>query len=155
MVLLWCMGQCRMVLSHVYGKYGGDTILWMIINFAGATEKPKLLHGVFHWIIQAYHRKMFAPKYVWITPSWYSKGWWREDYGNTSCTPDFIKKMLNSSLAVTPNGYFVSDDPSTVTFSGMVSLIKAQLQPYWSRYSVHWNVSCLGSQTLLCDCLHV
>ena len=70
--------------------------------------------------VQAYHRRMFGPKYVWITPSWYSKGWWKEDYGNASCTQNFIVKMLNNSLAVTPNGYFTSDDKSTATFSGMV-----------------------------------
>ena len=63
---------------------------------------------------------MFAPKYVWITPSWYSKGWWEEDYGNSSCTLNIMRKMLNNSLAVTPGGYFISDDKLTVTLSGMV-----------------------------------
>ena len=69
---------------------------------------------------QGYYRGMFAPKYVWITPSWYSKGWWKEDYGNSSCTPDIMRKMLNNSLAITPSGYFVSDELSTATFSGLV-----------------------------------
>ena len=63
---------------------------------------------------------MFAPKYVWITPSWYSRGWWKEDYGNSSCTPDIMRTMLNNSLAITPSGYFVLDDQSIATISGLV-----------------------------------
>ena len=63
---------------------------------------------------------MFAPKYVWITPSWYSRGWWDEDYGNSSCTPDIMKTILNNSLAITPNGYFVSDNGSIATKSHLV-----------------------------------
>lgn len=69
---------------------------------------------------QAYHRRMFAPKYVWITPSWYSKGWWKEDYGNTSCTTENIKTMLNNSLAIIPSGYFVSDGVLGDPISGLV-----------------------------------
>ena len=61
-----------------------------------------------------------APKYVWLLPSWYSRGWWKLDYGNASCTPDILRKMLNSTLAYTPDGYFVSEDKDTVTFSGLV-----------------------------------
>ena len=75
---------------------------------------------VFSFLKQAYYRRMFAPKYVWITPSWYSRGWWNEDYGNSSCTPDIIKTLLNNSLAITPNGYFVSDNVSIATKSGLV-----------------------------------
>ena len=57
---------------------------------------------------------------MWITPSWYSKGWWNEDYGNASCTPENIKTMLNNSLAITPSGYFVSDNDSNDTILGLV-----------------------------------
>ena len=63
---------------------------------------------------------MLAPKYVWITPSWYSKGWWKKDYGNSSCNETIMRMMLDKSLAVTPGGYFISEDKYTVTFSGMV-----------------------------------
>lgn len=71
--------------------------------------------------VQAYYRKWFAPKYVWFTYSWYNNGWWDEDYGNSSCTPEIIRRMINDSLAITPNNNLVSDDRYTVTISGLVS----------------------------------
>ena len=87
---------------------------------------------------------MFAPKYVWIMPSWYSKGWWKEDYGNSSCTPDIMKKVLNSSLAITPSGYFVSDSLSTVSFSGMVSFNNTshvQISAGIKKYILNMHIS--------------
>ena len=73
-------------------------------------------------IIQAYHLGWFAPRYVWITHGWYNRNWWEEDYGNSSCTPEMLKRMLNASLIVNPNNNLVSDEKDVVTFSGLVSV---------------------------------
>jgi len=73
-------------------------------------------------LCEAYYRGWRPPQYVWITYSWYDKGWWREDYGNSSCTPNIMMTMLNDSLAITPNGNLVSDDRNTPTFSGLVGM---------------------------------
>ena len=67
--------------------------------------------------------KLFAPKYVWITYAWYDRGWWSQDYDNSSCTPDILRKVLNSSLAITPTNSLVSDDKNMVTISGLVGII--------------------------------
>ena len=73
------------------------------------------------FIQQASHRKMLSPKYVWFFPGWYDRGWWSKDSGNKSCTPDIMRRIVNSSLTYTPNGFFVLEDRDMVTFSGLVS----------------------------------
>ena len=58
---------------------------------------------------------------MWITYSWYDRDWWKLDYGNSSCTLDIMRRMVNGSLAVTPSGNLVSDDRQAQTISGLVS----------------------------------
>ena len=69
--------------------------------------------------MQAYFRGMTAPRFVWLIPSWYERSWWRLNYGNSTCTPEIMRSILNNSLTYIPEGYFVSDndDKSTPTIS--------------------------------------
>ena len=88
-------------------------------------HKIMLQHSAQYYImsstLQASYRKLFAPKHVWFLPGWYHRDWWRIDRGNKSCTPDIMRRIVNSSLSYTPNGYFVLEDRDMVTFSGLVS----------------------------------
>ena len=43
----------------------------------------RLLHAWVFIYMQAFCRGYFAPKYIYVTPGWYSNGWWRHNYGNT------------------------------------------------------------------------
>lgn len=72
-----------------------------------------------HVYMQAHNRQMRSPKYVWITPAWYNRGWWNAT--SSSCPADKLQEVVVSSLAVVPSGFFPSEDPQTVTFSGIVS----------------------------------
>ena len=72
--------------------------------------------------LQGYYKKWFYPRYVWITSSWYDRDWWKQDNGNSSCTPEIMREMLNGSLAITPIGNLVSDDRQAQTISGLVSI---------------------------------
>lgn len=71
--------------------------------------------------LQAFYLGWLPPRYVWFTYSWYNNGWWDENNGNSSCTPEMIRRMLNGSVAITPNNNLVSDDKDMVTISGLVS----------------------------------
>lgn len=71
-------------------------------------------------IKQGHYRGWLPPKYVWFTYGWNSKGWWKEDIGNNSCTPEILRIMLNGSLAITPSYDLVSDDRHAITFSNLV-----------------------------------
>ena len=62
---------------------------------------------------------MFAPKYVWITPSWYQENWWKSTV-NANCTPEVMKQVVNGSLAIAPSGFFPLHNDSVYTTSGTV-----------------------------------
>ena len=62
---------------------------------------------------------MLAPKYVWITPSWYQENWWKSTV-NENCTSEIMKQVVNGSLAVVPSGFFPLHNDSAATDSGMV-----------------------------------
>ena len=62
---------------------------------------------------------LFQPKYVWIVQGWYPKGWWNMNSGG--CSPENLLAVLNNSLAIIPDGYFVNEDTSTRAISNRVS----------------------------------
>ena len=62
---------------------------------------------------------MLAPKYVWITPSWYQENWWKSTV-NANCTPEVMKQVVNGSLAIVPSGFFPLENDTAVTTSEMV-----------------------------------
>ena len=62
---------------------------------------------------------MLAPKYVWITPSWYQENWWMSKV-NANCTPEIMKQIVNGSLAIAPRGFFPLSNDSAYTTSETV-----------------------------------
>ena len=76
---------------------------------------------IMHGLVQAYYLGWHPPEYVWFTYSWYDDGWWEVGNGNSSCTPEILRKMVSNSLAITPNNNLVSDDRHMETISGLVS----------------------------------
>ena len=62
---------------------------------------------------------MLAPKYVWITPSWYQENWWKSTV-NANCTSEVMKQVVDGSLAVVPSGFFPLHNDSAATDSGIV-----------------------------------
>ena len=74
-----------------------------------------------------------SPRFVWLIPSWYESSWWRLNYGNSTCTPEIMRSILNNTLTYIAEGYFVSDDAekSTPTISGLVwfLLMKYHIYP--------------------------
>ena len=66
---------------------------------------------------------MLPPEYVWITPLWYSSGWWRDFVTmNKYCSESSILQILNGSLGTVPDGYFPVANKTAVSFSGLVSI---------------------------------
>ena len=102
--------------------------------------------------MQAYYRNMFAPKYVWITPSWYQENWWKTTTSKR-CSPEVMKQVLNGSLAIIPRGFFPLDNDSAITTSRMVYKInktvvynhvvpdRKQAQSY--IYAMFWVITLL------------
>lgn len=73
-------------------------------------------------VIQAYHRGIYLPKYAWIFPMWYNDNWWINTASeNTSCNPNILLQVINGSIGVLPEGYFIMENKSMRTFSGLVS----------------------------------
>ena len=64
---------------------------------------------------------MYAPTYVWILPMWYNADWWDDVIPvNSSCTIDVRLAVLNGTIGTVPDGYFVMENRSKVSFSGLV-----------------------------------
>ena len=74
-------------------------------------------------LIQAYHRNMISPRYVWITPGWYQNYWWKSYFGsvNKNCTREILELTVNGSLSLLPRGMFPLQNDSALTTSGIVS----------------------------------
>ena len=67
---------------------------------------------------------MYAPTYVWILPMWYNVDWWDDVISvNSSCTIDVRLAVLNGTIGIVPDGYFVMENRSKVSFSGLVRYI--------------------------------
>ena len=72
--------------------------------------------------MQAYHRGLTYPKYVWFTPDGgFSPLWWTEE-SNSSCPHWIVAKALNGSFGFVPHGYIVDEDDVFDTLSGEVCL---------------------------------
>ena len=92
--------------------------------------------------MQAYHRGLTYPKYVWFTPDGgFSPLWWTEE-SNSSCPHWIVAKALNGSFGFVPRGYIVDEDNA---FSGEVSYVHT----YNMCVSISLSV-CLWLSTLLC-----
>ena len=70
-------------------------------------------------LLQAYHRKMYAPSYVWMLPVWYNEGWWNNTV-NVSCTTENMMTVVNGTLGTVPHGAFVMDNKTRKAISGLV-----------------------------------
>ena len=69
--------------------------------------------------MQAYHRGLVYPKYVWITTG--TPQWWTEiPESNSSCPHQLVAEALLGSLSFLPNGYVVDKDDVFDTLSGEV-----------------------------------
>ena len=75
-------------------------------------------HSLF---MQAYHRGLVFPEYVWFTSGGFPTEWWTEVTGtNSSCPHQLVAKALYGSFAVLPSGYIVVEDGIFDTLSGEV-----------------------------------
>jgi gamma-aminobutyric acid type B receptor len=72
-------------------------------------------------LCEAYHRQMYAPKYVWILLMWYNYNWWDVANHNTSCTNEQIIQVLNGSIGTVQYGYFPLENDTIQTISGIIS----------------------------------
>ena len=70
-------------------------------------------------LLQAYHRNMYAPTYVWMLPMWFNVGWWNNTV-NSSCTTENMMTVLNGTLGTVPHGFFVMDNKTRKAISGLV-----------------------------------
>ena len=67
---------------------------------------------------------MYAPTYVWILPMWYNADWWDDVKPvNLSCTKQVMATVLNGTIGTVPDGYFVMENRSKVSFSGLVRYV--------------------------------
>ena len=72
--------------------------------------------------LQAYHRGMRYPDYVYLPLGGFDDEWW-ENYPetNTSCSHSVIAEMINGSISVVPEGYFPAQNSSIKTISKQVN----------------------------------
>ena len=68
-------------------------------------------------IIQAFHRKLIAPKFIWMTNLWYNTRWWSSF--TSPCTSEQIEVALEGSIGVIPDGYVPREGNLSTSF-GMV-----------------------------------
>lgn len=56
---------------------------------------------------------------------WYNTKWWITSvYPNSSCSNDIIIQVLNGSIGTLPDGYFLMENKTQTTFSGLVIKIQ-------------------------------
>ena len=71
--------------------------------------------------MQAYHRGIGYPEYVWFTSGGLTAEWWTEvPVANSSCPPWLVAKSINGSFGFLPHGYIVDEDEVFDTLSGEV-----------------------------------
>ena len=70
--------------------------------------------------MQAFHRGLIAPKYVWMTQLWYNRQWWNNpNVAITHCTSENMNIAVIGSIGVIPDGYLLSQS-NLPTASGLV-----------------------------------
>ena len=73
--------------------------------------------------VQAYHRGLQFPRYLFVTIGWYSNFWWREDEQNLSCTIEERENVLGHSLVVSDEIFLDAErDANVMTTPGIVSV---------------------------------
>ena len=73
--------------------------------------------------VQAFHRGLFAPRYVIITIGWLREFWWNEgiEEGDLNCTAAQRQQVLSFSLAVSDEIFLdLERDADVVTTPGIV-----------------------------------
>ena len=71
--------------------------------------------------MQAYHRGIGYPEYVWFTSGGLTAEWWTEvPVANSSCPHWLVAKSINGSFGFLPHGYIVDEDEVFDTLSGEV-----------------------------------
>ena len=70
-------------------------------------------------LLQAYHRNMYAPTYVWMLPMWFNDGWWNNT-AYSSCTTENMMTVVNGTLGTVPHGFFLMDNKTRKAISGLV-----------------------------------
>ena len=74
--------------------------------------------------MQAYHRGLVYPEYVWFTSGSFPAEWWTEVTGtNSSCPRQLVAKAIYGSLVVLLSGIIVDEDGIFDTLSGEVILL--------------------------------
>ena len=63
---------------------------------------------------------MLAPKYVWITHTWFNDHWWNM-VDSTHCTVSEILQVLNGSIGTVPYGFLLDDNDTAISISGEAS----------------------------------
>ena len=56
---------------------------------------------------------------------WYNKEWWKpisEKLSDFSCSESDILEVIIGSIGVVPEGYFLTENETASTFSGLVSI---------------------------------
>ena len=74
-------------------------------------------------IMQAFKRRLFGPRYVWITHGWYPDRWWTQEVTNNTvnCTESQLEEFLVQGRVIALNHLTTPDDRNATTDQGTVS----------------------------------
>ena len=77
---------------------------------------------------QAYERGLLPPRYVWITPMWYNRKWWKpvSEKLSFACTESELLQVLTGSIGIVPVGFLAMGN-QTATFSKWVRTCTGEL----------------------------
>ena len=70
--------------------------------------------------LQAYHKNMKHPDYVWMVHNWYNIDWWT-NRTDLSCTQDQMKEMLKLQIVLDHYPRINEEDKNKTNVGGVVS----------------------------------
>ena len=78
---------------------------------------------VLEYYVQAFKRRLFGPRYVWITHGWYPDRWWTQEVTNNTvnCTESQLEEFLVQGRVIALTHLTTPDDRNAMTDQGTVS----------------------------------
>ena len=109
------MYVCMYVCMHVYHH-----IMYVYIFGILGIPSQSYLHYLLS--IQAYHRGLVYPEYVWFISEGSTTEWWIElNSTNSSCLHSLVAKALHGSFEFFPHGFLLNEHINVDTLSGEVA----------------------------------
>ena len=88
--------------------------------------------------MQAAHRNLTSPRYVWISHGWYSNQWWTQAVANDAinCSDTQLEAFLAKSRTLAVNHLPAPTDSNAETVAGIVSCDTTLCMQKWNRLAL-------------------